>query len=270
MSELVKSGFHKNFGGLKTKSYSMAIGVLLLFVTACGVKDDNKNNSTDAAANSISGSSGLEKQTEATKNSDASVSPKNTQGRIVLEPSQDIATDNPAIADLPKARITTSMGPITIVLYPEQAPISVENFKNYVAGRHYSRTVFHRVIPGFMIQGGGYSSFLEPRKTNDPIRYEGDNGLNNDRGTIAMARTSNPDSATSQWYINHEDNENLNHGARGPDVPGYTVFGRVISGMNIVDAIALVETGTQVIGNGQTLQNVPVDPVVINNVEMLN
>ena len=185
-----------------------------------------------------------------------------------LEASIDVPANDPAIANLPKAVISTTMGDITVALYAEKAPKTVTNFIEYVNGRQYTRTIFHRVIPGFMIQGGGFSSYLEQRKTRAPVRYEGDNGLNNDRGTLAMARTQDPDSASAQWYINLEDNAFLNHGAREPDAPGYTVFGRVISGMNVVDAIATVETSDQIAGNGQPLSNVPVDPVVIDSVVM--
>ncbi|MEO1152162.1 MAG: peptidylprolyl isomerase [Pseudomonadota bacterium] len=235
----------------------LTILIMIIFLSACG---GEKKPASGATASTQ----------DATASDDAQTAPAIAPApRTALEPSIETPLDDPSIADKPKAVISTSMGDITVVLYPEDAPKSVENFISYVEGRQYTRTIFHRVIPGFMIQGGGFSSFLEQRKTRDPIPYEGDNGLNNDRGTLAMARTQNPNSATAQWYINLEDNAFLNHGARRPDEPGYTVFGRVIAGMNIVDAISLVETSDQFAGNGQPLQNVPVDPVVIDKVQVL-
>lgn len=155
----------------------------------------------------------------------------------------------------------TNYGMIALELFPEQAPITVENFLNYVESGSYEGTVFHRVIPRFMIQGGGMDMGLKPRPTNMPIRNEASNGLKNMRGTIAMARTSNPHSATSQFFINHADNMFLNHGFRGG--AGYAVFGRVISGMDVVDSIAMVPTQPM-----RQHQNVPSKPVVIEKVSI--
>lgn len=142
------------------------------------------------------------------------------------------------------AKIQTSMGDIIIELAREEAPASVQNFLTYATSGHYDRTLFHRVVDGFVIQGGGYSRLYTERATHDPIPYEGDNGLKNLRGTIAMARSDKPDSAQAQWFINLQDNEDLDHRVTdlGP-IYGYAVFGRVIEGMDVADAIGAVETG---------------------------
>jgi len=152
----------------------------------------------------------------------------------------------------------TSKGEIRIELDAEKAPITVENFLNYAKSGFYDGTIFHRVIKGFMIQGGGMTPDLHEKKTNPPIKNESDNKLRNNCGTIAMARTNAPDSATSQFYINHKDNAFLN---AGKGKPGYAVFGKVVEGMDVVDAIAAVST-RQVGAHG----NVPVEPVVIESV----
>jgi len=136
--------------------------------------------------------------------------------------------------------IETSKGKITVELDPEKAPITVENFLAYVDEGFYDGTIFHRVIPNFMIQGGGMLPDMTRKPTRDPIANEADNGLNNDRGTIAMARTAAKDSANAQFFINLKDNVFLNHGARDF---GYAVFGRVTEGMDVVDSIASVSTG---------------------------
>ncbi|NIW37582.1 MAG: peptidylprolyl isomerase A [Gemmatimonadetes bacterium] len=135
----------------------------------------------------------------------------------------------------------TSKGEIQIELYPEQAPISVENFLQYVDDGFYDGTVFHRVIPGFVIQGGGFTGDGQQKKTRPPIKNEAENGLKNDRGTLAMARTSVVDSATSQFFINLVDNDFLNHGTRDF---GYAVFAKVVSGLDIVDTIGEVENNS--------------------------
>ncbi|NHB59415.1 peptidylprolyl isomerase [Acinetobacter shaoyimingii] len=155
-------------------------------------------------------------------------------------------------------QILTSNGKIDIELFDEQAPVSVKNFKNYVKTNFYNGTIFHRVIPGFMIQGGGMDENLVEKKTNPPIRNEASNGLKNDRGTLAMARTSDPHSASSQFFINLTNNDFLNKSA-GND--GYAVFGKVTNGMNIVDQIAKVSTGSY---GGH--QNVPKKPIKILSV----
>ncbi len=157
-----------------------------------------------------------------------------------------------------KVKIQTSMGNIVIELDAEQAPITVKNFLGYVSSGFYDGLIFHRVIKGFMIQGGGFSPDMNQKKTNASIKIESANGLSNDRGTIAMARTNVPDSATSQFFINHVDNDFLNY--TGPANPGYAVFGKVIEGMDVVDKIASVQTTRR---NG--MSDVPVDLVVIES-----
>ena len=151
--------------------------------------------------------------------------------------------------------IKTSHGDISVELFDEKAPISCENFRQYIADGFYADTIFHRVIPNFMIQGGGMDADMNSKATRDPIKNEADNGKTNDRGTLAMARTSIVDSATAQFFINLRDNDFLNHGGRDF---GYAVFGRVTDGMDVVDAIATVATS-----NKAGHQDVPVDPVTI-------
>ena len=162
----------------------------------------------------------------------------------------------------PKIQLSTSMGAIVIELYPDKAPKTVENFLQYVQDKHYDGTVFHRVIDGFMIQGGGFKADMVQKPTRAPIPLEAANGLKNDRGTIAMARTNVPDSATSQFFVNLVDNANFN--APLPDGHGYAVFGKVVSGLDVVDKIRAVATGMR---NG--MQNVPSTPVSITNATLL-
>lgn len=152
----------------------------------------------------------------------------------------------------------TSLGDVEIELNAAKAPISVSNFLAYAESGHYSNTVFHRVIPGFMVQGGGMDAQLQPKPTRSPIKNEADNGLKNQRGTLAMARTPVVDSATSQFFINVKDNDFLNNGARDF---GYAVFAKVTGGMDVVDKIAAVPTG-----NSGMHQNVPQQPVFILDV----
>ncbi len=165
------------------------------------------------------------------------------------------AQDNPAVV------LETTLGSITIELLPDAAPATVENFLQYAADGFFDGTVFHRVIPGFMIQGGGLQADLSEKATRPPIRNEADNGLSNTRGTVAMARTSVVDSATAQFFINTVDNgRSLDHRGTSPRDYGYAVFGRVTAGMDVVDAISGVATGRQ-----GPHQNVPVEPVVIDS-----
>jgi peptidyl-prolyl cis-trans isomerase A (cyclophilin A) len=149
----------------------------------------------------------------------------------------------PAFAAGPQVLIQTSLGDITVTLDEARAPQTVANFLAYVDDGFYDGTVFHRVIPDFMIQGGGLTPDLEKKETREPVENEAKNGLKNERGTIAMARTSAPHSATAQFFINHRDNDNLDYPSF--DGWGYAVFGRVSDGMDVVDAIAAVETGTR-------------------------
>ena len=151
--------------------------------------------------------------------------------------------------------ITTSHGDITIDLFTDEAPISVENFLAYVDAGHFDGTIFHRVIPNFMIQGGGFDVDMNQKSARDPIKNEADNGLKNERGTLAMARTSDINSATSQFFINLNDNAFLDNGERDF---GYAVFARVTEGMDVVDKIAAVATG-----NSGGHSDVPVEAVVV-------
>lgn len=161
-------------------------------------------------------------------------------------------------------QMKTSLGEITIELDDQAAPVTVSNFLEYAENGHYDGTIFHRVIKGFMIQGGGMTADLGSRPTHDPIVNEASNGLKNDRGTIAMARTSDPDSATSQFFINHENNDFLNYKGPGPDKIGYAVFGKVIKGMEVVDKIASVKTGSK-----KGYDDVPKETVAIISVRRI-
>lgn len=169
-----------------------------------------------------------------------------------------------AVAETTHAKIRTSMGDIVVALYPDKAPATVENFLGYATSGHYDRLIFHRVVRGFVIQGGGYSAGFIERPTRDPVAYEGDNGLKNDRGTLAMARTDKPDSAAAQWFINLEDNEDLNHRVTdlGP-IHGYTVFGEVVEGMDVIDRIGAVRTGP----GGPFPAEVPAETILIERVD---
>jgi cyclophilin family peptidyl-prolyl cis-trans isomerase len=159
----------------------------------------------------------------------------------------------------PRVTLETTKGKIVVELYPDKAPKSVDNFLQYVKSGYYNGTIFHRVIAGFMIQGGGVDATGNQKPGRPPVENESKNGLSNARGTVAMARTSDPDSATSQFFINVVDNHSLDSKASGGSQPwGYTVFGKVVQGMDVADAIAAVKTGTGTAG-----QNQPLEPVVI-------
>jgi peptidyl-prolyl cis-trans isomerase A (cyclophilin A) len=162
----------------------------------------------------------------------------------------------------PSVQFQTSAGDFVIELNAEKAPKTVENFLQYVNDKHYEGTIFHRVIDGFMVQGGGFSASMAQKPTRGPIALEAANGLRNDRGTIAMARSGNPNSATSQFFINVVDNAGLN--APQPDGFGYAVFGKVSSGMETIDKIRTLPTGTKA-----GMQNVPLTPITINSVRIL-
>ena len=162
----------------------------------------------------------------------------------------------------PRVKLATSLGDIVVELNPAKAPKTVENFLKYVADKHYDGTIFHRVIDGFMIQGGGFTPDMVQKPMRPPIPLEASNGLKNDTYTIAMARTNVPDSATAQFFINVKDNAMLN--APQPDGHGYAVFGKVVSGTEVVDKIKGVPTG-----NKGPFQNVPTTPVVITSATLV-
>ena len=166
-----------------------------------------------------------------------------------------------ALAENPKVALTTSKGVIVLELNAAKAPLTVQNFLTYVQEGFYAGTVFHRVIPGFMIQGGGMDESMAQKEGHSPIKNEADNGLKNDKYTIAMARTGEINSATSQFFINTGDNKFLNHGARDF---GYAVFGRVVKGQEVVDAINAVPTGSRGMHD-----DVPVESVIIVKAEVL-
>src|SRR5262245_43322932 len=155
----------------------------------------------------------------------------------------------------PTAIFTTSLGEFTVELFEKEAPVSVENFLRYIDDKHFDGTVFHRVIPGFVIQGGGLTAEMSQKKTREPIQNEAANGVKNKRGTLSMARTNDINSATSQFFVNLKDNDFLDH---KPGSFGYAVFGRVTEGMDVVDKIAAAKTG-----NRRGHQDVPVDDVTV-------
>jgi peptidyl-prolyl cis-trans isomerase B (cyclophilin B) len=166
--------------------------------------------------------------------------------------------DTPDPAANPVIIIDTSMGVIEVELWPEASPKTVENFLGYVDQSFFDGTIFHRVMPGFMIQGGGFAPDMSQKPVGQPVENEAQASVGNDRGTIAMARTSDPHSATAQFFINHTDNPNLDHSSKTPNGYGYCVFGKVTVGMDVVDAIAAVKTT-----NAGMHQNVPAQPVTI-------
>jgi cyclophilin family peptidyl-prolyl cis-trans isomerase len=168
-------------------------------------------------------------------------------------------------APAPKVLMKTSKCDITIELDPAKAPVTVKNFLSYVKEKYYDGTIFHRVMANFMIQGGGLTAELHEKTSKAPIKNEAANGLKNARGTIAMARTPDVDSATCQFFINLKDNTFLDHRDNTPDGFGYCVFGKVVSGMDVVDAIAKVRTGTK-----RGMGDVPLEPIAILSVKALN
>jgi peptidyl-prolyl cis-trans isomerase A (cyclophilin A) len=176
-------------------------------------------------------------------------------------PAGQPAQAAPASAN-PVVVLETSLGAITIELKQEKAPITVENFVKYVNAKHYDGTIFHRVIPDFMIQGGGMDDSMTEKAARPPIRNEAKNGLRNLRGTISMARTAAPDSAKAQFFINVKNNAALDYGIGGA---GYAVFGEVTSGMDVVDRIVAVRTG-----NKGAYQNVPIEPVRIKTARIIS
>ena len=182
--------------------------------------------------------------------------------KIALSAAAVLFAGNLMAAPAPHVVLTTSFGDVEIELNQDKAPVSTQNFLKYVDSNFYNNTIFHRVIPGFMVQGGGFTAQMQQKSTNDPIKNEADNGLHNVRGTVAMARTSDVNSATSQFFINVVDNAMLDHGARDY---GYAVFGKVVKGMDVVDQIVNVQTG-----NKGGMQNVPVDPIYIKTAKRVN
>jgi cyclophilin family peptidyl-prolyl cis-trans isomerase len=164
----------------------------------------------------------------------------------------------------PKVEMETSKGKMVIELFPDKAPETVKNFLNYVETKYYDGTIFHRVIPNFMIQGGGFASDMKRKPAGAPIKNEADNGLKNDRGTIAMARTGDPHSATAQFFINSVNNDFLNHKSKTQQGWGYVVFGKVTAGMDVIDAISSVKTVTS-----GSYRDVPAETIEIISARVL-
>lgn len=192
-----------------------------------------------------------EKETKKKTTAKKTTTKKSTAKKTTAEKTVAKTTKTPKAAKTKKAEssnvnilMKTNIGDIELELYPDKAPITVENFVSYINDKFFDGLIFHRVIDGFMIQGGGFDDRLSQKQTKSPIKIESDNGLKNDRGTIAMARTNDPNSATSQFFINLVDNNFLNF--RSPDVSGYgyAVFGKVTKGMDVVDKIGTVPTGS--------------------------
>jgi cyclophilin family peptidyl-prolyl cis-trans isomerase len=180
--------------------------------------------------------------------------------------ASSLFVQNLSAADNPTALIRTSMGDIKLELYAEKAPVSVENFINYANNGFYDGTIFHRVISHFMIQGGGFTPDMKKKSTGEPIANEAGNGLSNIRGTVAMARTNDPHSATAQFFINTQDNRNLDYtGEANSRTWGYAVFGIVTEGMEVVDEIRFVETSSP-----PPFSNVPSVPVVIESIKIIS
>jgi peptidyl-prolyl cis-trans isomerase B (cyclophilin B) len=183
---------------------------------------------------------------------------------LFLTTTLSFAKENKMTDTSPKVKLTTSLGAIVIQLNDEKAPVTTANFLKYVNEGFYNGTIFHRVIKDFMAQGGGFDTGFKQKATHDPIKNEADNGLANKRGSIAMARTSDPNSATAQFFINYRDNGFLNHTSPTPSGWGYAVFGEVVEGMDVVDAMA-----NQPTGNRGGHQDVPKTDIVIEKAEVV-
>jgi peptidyl-prolyl cis-trans isomerase B (cyclophilin B) len=183
---------------------------------------------------------------------------------IVLS-THSFATEKKMSDTSTKVKLTTSLGAFVIQLNNEKAPLSASNFANYVKQGFYDNTIFHRVIPGFMAQGGGFDTSFNQKATQATIKNEADNGLKNSRGSVAMARTNDPHSATAQFFINYKDNSFLDHTSPSPSGWGYAVFGEVIEGMDVVDAMAKQPTG-----NRAGHQDVPKTDIVIEKAEIID
>lgn len=200
-------------------------------------------------------------------------SSESTEGEVVASINGGAATDSPTASDvlqtpqtphdrpLPLVKIDTSAGPITVELDPEHAPLTVENFLSYVESGHYDQTLFHQVVEGYMVLGGGYTADMTEKPVQTPVRNEAHNGLSNRRGTIAMARQFDAiDSSTSQFFINLGDNTALDHKSRTPEEYGYCVFGRVVEGMDVVDRISKVQ-----VRNADGFEMMPAQHVMIKS-----
>lgn len=233
--------------------YSIILAIVfflpsVLFLTGC---NENQTSENETTTESTQSSENAESGT--TENKATSSETKTEESSGGDAGSDEVSSDSKATENTggnPVVIIKTSKGDIKVELDRENAPISTDNFIAYVEDGYYDGTIFHRVINNFMVQGGGFMADGQQKPTKEPIKNEADNGLKNDRGTIAMARTAAIDSATSQFYINHVDNDFLNHGKRDF---GYAVFGKVVDGMDVVDAIAAIPTGPRDVPNEQVV-----------------
>jgi cyclophilin family peptidyl-prolyl cis-trans isomerase len=184
---------------------------------------------------------------------------------MAAQAPQASKTDKPMTETSTQVKFETTLGDFVVKLNPAKAPVTVKNFLEYVKEGHYNGVIFHRVIPGFMAQGGGYTAQFKQKPTHAPIKNEADNGLLNKRGAIAMARTSDPHSASAQFFINYKDNGFLDYSASTPQGWGYAVFGEVTEGMDVVDAMAKVPTGS----GGPMPSDVPQTPIVIEKASVV-
>lgn len=234
----------------------LAIVVLLSTNLGWAAAPTGRVDASDGLARSAGFSTGQAAGTAAKK-------PPQPSTRPVQVPPLQVPADTPSPGN-PVVALTTSLGDITLELFKDRAPVSVENLLLYVNDHFYDGTIFHRVKKGFMIQGGGYTPDLTEKPTRPPIQNEATNGLRNLRGTVGMARRATLRSATSQFYINVADNRMLDHTGYSPDEFGYAVFGRVLSGMDVVDRIAAVQTRTD-----GDMEDVPVEPVIIKSVRVV-
>jgi cyclophilin family peptidyl-prolyl cis-trans isomerase len=241
--------------GLRSPQLALLFSALLLLglVSGCGADGTGSGTDPTETGSGAGTTAGASPEAPATGADDAGGDPGTTTER-----SPGMGEANPRVA------LKTSKGDITLELDPAKAPATVENFLSYARDGFYDGTIFHRVIPNFMIQGGGFTPDMEQKPTNPTIKNEAGNGLKNSRGTIAMARTQVVDSASSQFFINTVDNASLDHRDESPGGFGYAVFGRVIEGMETVDAISAVPTT-----NRGFFQDVPAEPVVIEQVTVL-
>jgi len=245
------------------RRYPLLAVAFLVFMAACGSQPEPETAAEPTAP--------VEEATEAP--AETPVPAEEPVAAVVPPPPAPTPAPKAAPAPPKKAApagppvvvMTTNKGVIKIELFPDKAPKTVANFLAYVDDKFYDGTVFHRVMPNFMIQGGGFTGDMAEKNTRAPIDNESKNGESNVRGSIAMARTGDPHSATAQFFINHVNNRMLDFGAQGANQWGYAVFGRVTEGMDVVDAIALIPTG-----NKGPYQNVPVENVVIQSVRRAN
>lgn len=246
-----------------------AISVLFALLLLSSCSQDNSHDQEPIAEEATSVAQEQTKIIEASESSE-----QLTEIEEVSETQQELIEQETSIIDETTQiettkkdamiKLVTSAGTIAIELDFEKAPLSAENFKKYCEDGFYEGTIFHRVIDNFMIQGGGMNADMQEKPNGEPIENEADNGLKNDRGTLAMARTNDPHSATSQFFINVKDNDFLNHTGKNPQGWGYAVFGKVAEGMDIVDKIKGVETG-----NAGFHQDVPLEPIVIEKCEIV-